>query len=991
MVFRLNSLQRIKAIVGRNGGLVGRIALFVSALFVLGLPVLCSEYLFATDSYETFAFEEPVFFDPVNSSATCNETNYWTPQSPGTTCYRWYLIRKDTSDSSSLRLLLDHDVATTDFVSSTGALDGLSSSWSNYSGNILLPSEDEITAAMALQTRPSLPTDDVTSSPYGGKDSAMRYLKFEANNHYYLNGTLAKNKGFWISGDTGNDEYAYVATAYGRNALLKKTEIIGVRPVIEVEKTRAAKSSAKVDLSPFLVNPTIVALNCKASGTNSYMQGVTSTDKALVFNVSTNNDREAGCIYANSYTGETFADDTGQAIGHGNGLTWIPSKNEIVVVGGSANTASRGKMHYLDDETYRLKNTVDIASVAGDQVFPGNHIEAVAYDKYDNLIIGKTFARAFFVDSNYNLLQSIDIIDNEVSEQDFTYYHGYLYFSSWTHSVNCTNTYPAYICDTPGSTIYVYDARLNRDGTATENFGRLVKRMSAPVALEGSQKEIQDIVFHESESGDEAYIAFTAGGNALFYKVAAEQIATFAPNVSVSYNDKSTGIEVILNSSDQIQVSGSSDYAESNNKHTLTALFTGRSINEGVKVCDYYDNCTTVDLIHDNPNYYNGEFSWLNGQDYSAGHDALALVVGTSQTGISSVKVDGQTLTEGTDYSIAESNNGVTITFTTNYLNTLSVGNHSVNVFASDGTLIVDTSLTVTINARTLHLVTGTTDNIADFTCTPANLQSDCTVTIPNTIPRRTNYEFMGWADEATSSVVQYHPGDQITLTASEKTIFAVWQWSLSFTLTYDANGGSFPTDSETTQTCTADGLSCTVVVSDLAPVMTNATFVGWADNEDDESAEYHSGDQIVLSADKTIYAVYESSGGDDPVDPGDDPVDPGDDPVDPGDDPVDPGDDPVDPGDDPVDPGDDPVDPGDDPVDPGDDPVGPDTPTSDDPVSPGVPDTGLFTGEHETAACIVTGVSALSLIAAAFYCLCLRRHGKKLAGTIIFVQDKTF
>ena len=52
------------------------------------------------------------------------------------------------------------------------------------------------------------------------------------------------------------------------------------------------------------------------------------------------------------------------------------------------------------------------------------------------------------------------------------------------------------------------------------------------------------------------------------------------------------------------------------------------------------------------------------------------------------------------------------------------------------------------------------------------------TFTVSSAIPTRDGYTFLGWADDADATAVQYHGGDEITLTKDNptKTIYAVWE-----------------------------------------------------------------------------------------------------------------------------------------------------------------------------------------------------------------------
>lgn len=66
---------------------------------------------------------------------------------------------------------------------------------------------------------------------------------------------------------------------------------------------------------------------------------------------------------------------------------------------------------------------------------------------------------------------------------------------------------------------------------------------------------------------------------------------------------------------------------------------------------------------------------------------------------------------------------------------------------------------------------------IDDLTCTVNGLNEPCIVTVPNTVPTRTDYNFLGWADTADATVANanYVAGNTITL-SGDKTIYAVWE-----------------------------------------------------------------------------------------------------------------------------------------------------------------------------------------------------------------------
>lgn len=73
------------------------------------------------------------------------------------------------------------------------------------------------------------------------------------------------------------------------------------------------------------------------------------------------------------------------------------------------------------------------------------------------------------------------------------------------------------------------------------------------------------------------------------------------------------------------------------------------------------------------------------------------------------------------------------------------------------------------------------------------------------------------------------------------------------YTLTYDANGGE-NAPASVTQT------SSEFKISDGEPTRDEHTFKGWADDENATVADYAAGDTLVLTASKTIYAVWEKN-----------------------------------------------------------------------------------------------------------------------------------
>ena len=73
-------------------------------------------------------------------------------------------------------------------------------------------------------------------------------------------------------------------------------------------------------------------------------------------------------------------------------------------------------------------------------------------------------------------------------------------------------------------------------------------------------------------------------------------------------------------------------------------------------------------------------------------------------------------------------------------------------------------------------------------------------------------------------------------------------------TITFDANGGSITT---ATQTVTAGEKTVLKSASELGLSRTNYAFVGWATKSDATEAEYNDAAEVTLSADLTLYALW--------------------------------------------------------------------------------------------------------------------------------------
>ena len=128
----------------------------------------------------------------------------------------------------------------------------------------------------------------------------------------------------------------------------------------------------------------------------------------------------------------------------------------------------------------------------------------------------------------------------------------------------------------------------------------------------------------------------------------------------------------------------------------------------------------------------------------------------------------------------------------------------------------------------------------------------DFDTTLSTTEPVRTGYTFLGWSTSSTATEATYQPGGTYSANASA-VLYAVWSAN-SYTVTYNANGGSGAPSSQTKTDGTALTLSTTV------PTRFGYTFKGWSTSSTATSATYLPGSSFSTNANTTLYAVWQSA-----------------------------------------------------------------------------------------------------------------------------------
>ncbi len=127
---------------------------------------------------------------------------------------------------------------------------------------------------------------------------------------------------------------------------------------------------------------------------------------------------------------------------------------------------------------------------------------------------------------------------------------------------------------------------------------------------------------------------------------------------------------------------------------------------------------------------------------------------------------------------------------------------------------------------------------------------TDLTLTVPLNTVEAATVEISGIIYQYTSAGV-FNASDSDTPGKMSLEIPAYSEALKTFTVTYDANGG---TDAPESQTKT-EGAALTLSAKE--PVRSGYTFKGWSDTASAASAQYRAGDSYTEDSDKILYAVW--------------------------------------------------------------------------------------------------------------------------------------
>ena len=182
---------------------------------------------------------------------------------------------------------------------------------------------------------------------------------------------------------------------------------------------------------------------------------------------------------------------------------------------------------------------------------------------------------------------------------------------------------------------------------------------------------------------------------------------------------------------------------------------------------------------------------------------------------------------------------------------TVSYEDHTFSTFTSDGqTVSTCSQCGYTQTTAQTYTVSYNANGGSNAPSSQTKVHG-VTLTLSSTIPYRFNYEFLGWSTSSSATTATYTAGASYTDNASV-TLYAVWRYKpATYTVTFDANGG---TNAPSSQTKTY-GVALTLTTA--IPTRANYRFAGWSKDRNATSASYTAGGSYTDNASVTLYAVW--------------------------------------------------------------------------------------------------------------------------------------
>ena len=122
-------------------------------------------------------------------------------------------------------------------------------------------------------------------------------------------------------------------------------------------------------------------------------------------------------------------------------------------------------------------------------------------------------------------------------------------------------------------------------------------------------------------------------------------------------------------------------------------------------------------------------------------------------------------------------------------------------------------------------------------------------ISIPEKVPVRTGYNFLGWNYSNKADDVEFQPGDVLTVDR-DRTLYAVWRPN-EFTISFNANGGEGVPEPQIKK------YEKPLILGGEIPVREGYGFAGWSTDPSASCAEYPAGGVFEKDQETVLFAVW--------------------------------------------------------------------------------------------------------------------------------------
>ena len=208
-----------------------------------------------SDVLREFNLSTLFYFDPVSESPY-SEKNYWTPFDNTTTCYKWISITyPDTNAINTIKIMLDHNIATSTFSEYKNILKNKTYNWARYKNKIDIIYEATIFELMNYSNKSDKANKGIPS---------VIVNPFSTQLYYILDDKGINQKGYQTITPFEDDTlYSYAIDYNGNNEVISIESVYGIRLVLNIKKSLLTIGPGAIEITDIIKKGIKIYYECE--------------------------------------------------------------------------------------------------------------------------------------------------------------------------------------------------------------------------------------------------------------------------------------------------------------------------------------------------------------------------------------------------------------------------------------------------------------------------------------------------------------------------------------------------------------------------------------------------------------------------------------------------------------------------------------------------------------------------------------------------------